>query len=174
MVEEPETTEEMKMLRTRMWLDDLASCSARLREIQCRITELNMMQDGMRGQRYDAQAGGAFARPDKVGRLVVNRLEALQVLETQAAELTTIVSNAARIIAKARSEDGGNQREYLFLLARYARGDDHDTAAHKAGLDRWAAKGAARKVACSLYAAAPEVFGNITVGEVMPFGYDKF
>lgn len=168
-------TDEGKRYRVACWLEDLARCQARLQEVECKLSEIDMMGDGIGTMRYDRPYKPTFAHADRVGTLLVNREEARMRLSDEADELRLVLANGTRLLSTAwRANDGAADGCFAYVLARYGRGMMHDEAAAAAHLGRWEAKGAVRKIASMIYDHTPEAFEG-PYGELswtQYYGYD--
>ena len=168
----PSIGDEGKAYRVQLWLEDLSACRRKLEGAEQSIAEITELSDGIRGRRLDVTPN-RYAKPDKIGAMVADREEALEALESHAAELRGAVRTGMAAIADAWGANRGTaDASFRYVIARYACGCTHERAARAAGLGRYAAKLAPRKVAPMIYDAHPELFARIG-GESDYYGYDE-
>ena len=166
----PVVTDESKEYRVMLWLDDLESCRARLQSTVDAIERVNGLRDGLKAHRLDIPRTHNVDA-DAIGSMVVEREERLASLNAQACELTAALRGGARTIIEAWSANAGmNDGAFRYVVERYVRGRATHDAAKAAGLGKYEAKLAARRVAPMIYDSAPDVFG-MDVGEVGYYGY---
>lgn len=168
-------TSEGKQYRVCTWLDRLRACSTVLRDARMALDDLDVDVDGLGAVRYDRErVSGGCAKVDAIGALVVKRDESREALFSTISEMRNAVLGGERVIRDAwKANAGVCDDAFRYVIEHYARGKSIRESAMLAGLSRYKGKLSARKTACMIYDAAPELFSGRRDGITNYFGYKR-
>lgn len=151
-------SEAVKQYRVMRWLDRAFDARRRLDYVADRIAELDEGADGLSCAKLRKEGVRVTYTPDKIGRMVAERDEARRRYVDEADHLAAMVSDARRVVARARDiDDGLRAPQFAYLLA-LLDGAPASEAARSVGATRWQAKGYQRQVAAAVFDSDPARF----------------
>lgn len=131
-----------------------------------------MIADDMRGQHFDAPHVSGYTEKDRLGALIVSRMERREELREERELLTVATANARRLVLEVAraSNDATVAKGAAFVLARHVHGMKAKDAGQLLGYTHGMAQYYQAKFTQALVDNAADKF----TGERLPYGWYEF